>query len=174
MVGIPDGLGAFDNYDGTFTVLMNHDIRNPDAGGRYDMLLDGKGPQQMLDNMTVDGDGNLILQEDPGNQDYLARIWKFYPRERELVEIAKHDPARFGNRNGKIITPPTPPFNSDEESSGVIEITHLFRKNSQSSDWGRFDRHDDDEFDERFKWTNAAIGTISASPRRTIQRATLS
>jgi hypothetical protein len=29
----------------------------------------------------------------------------------------------------------------------------LFRKNSQSSDWGRFDRHGDDEFDEQFKWT---------------------
>jgi hypothetical protein len=28
MVGIPDGLGAFDNGDGTFTVLMNHEIPN--------------------------------------------------------------------------------------------------------------------------------------------------
>jgi hypothetical protein len=28
MVGIPDGLGAFDNGDGTFTVLMNHEISN--------------------------------------------------------------------------------------------------------------------------------------------------
>ena len=27
MVGIPDGLGAFDNGDGTFTVLMNHELR---------------------------------------------------------------------------------------------------------------------------------------------------
>ena len=27
MVGIPDGLGAFDNYDGTFTALMNHELR---------------------------------------------------------------------------------------------------------------------------------------------------
>src|SRR5215470_10155790 len=26
MCGIPDGLGAFDNGDGTFTVLMNHEI----------------------------------------------------------------------------------------------------------------------------------------------------
>src|SRR5262245_66269289 len=26
MVGIPDGLGAFDNGDGTFTVLMNYEI----------------------------------------------------------------------------------------------------------------------------------------------------
>ena len=28
MVGIPDGLGAFDNGDGTFTVLMNHEVGN--------------------------------------------------------------------------------------------------------------------------------------------------
>jgi hypothetical protein len=28
MVGIPDGLGAFDNGDGTFTVLMNHELGN--------------------------------------------------------------------------------------------------------------------------------------------------
>jgi RTX calcium-binding nonapeptide repeat (4 copies) len=28
MVGIPDGLGAFDNGNGTFTVLMNHEIAN--------------------------------------------------------------------------------------------------------------------------------------------------
>jgi hypothetical protein len=30
MAGIPDGLGAYDNGDGTFTVLMNHEI-NPTA-----------------------------------------------------------------------------------------------------------------------------------------------
>ena len=28
MAGIPDGLGAFDNGDGTFTVLINHEIRD--------------------------------------------------------------------------------------------------------------------------------------------------
>ena len=28
MAGIPDGLGAFDNGDGTFTVLMNHEMGN--------------------------------------------------------------------------------------------------------------------------------------------------
>jgi hypothetical protein len=27
LVGIPDGLGAFDNGDGTFTLMMNHEIR---------------------------------------------------------------------------------------------------------------------------------------------------
>jgi hypothetical protein len=28
MVGIPDGLGALDNGDGTFSVLMNHELPN--------------------------------------------------------------------------------------------------------------------------------------------------
>ena len=27
MVGVPDGLGAYDNFDGTITVLMNHELR---------------------------------------------------------------------------------------------------------------------------------------------------
>src|SRR5262245_41077663 len=31
MVGIPDGLGAFDNGDGTFTLLMNHEIASGGA-----------------------------------------------------------------------------------------------------------------------------------------------
>jgi hypothetical protein len=26
LVGVPDGLGAFDNGDGTFTLLVNHEI----------------------------------------------------------------------------------------------------------------------------------------------------
>src|SRR5262245_55309814 len=34
MVGIPDGLGAFDNGDGTFTVLMNHELGSTQGGTR--------------------------------------------------------------------------------------------------------------------------------------------
>ncbi|HEX6428789.1 MAG TPA: hypothetical protein VF008_13935, partial [Niastella sp.] len=34
MVGLPDGLGAFDNGDGTFTVLMNHEIGNTSGVAR--------------------------------------------------------------------------------------------------------------------------------------------
>jgi hypothetical protein len=43
MVGIPDGLGAFDNGDGTFTLLMNHEITNPGGIPRDHSLpaLDG-------------------------------------------------------------------------------------------------------------------------------------
>ena len=123
--------------------LTFKNIQKPEEGGRYDVLLDGTEDQQMLDNMTVDGDGNLIIQEDPGNQALLARIWKYSPRSDELVEVAKHDPKRFA--------PLTATLTQDEESSGVIEITHLLRKNLQP-EWNRLDRNDDDEFDPRCKW----------------------
>src|SRR5262245_4453612 len=34
MAGTPDGLGAFDNGDGTFTVLMNHEFSTGEGGPR--------------------------------------------------------------------------------------------------------------------------------------------
>jgi len=102
-------------------------IRRPEDGGCIDMLIDGTGPAQMMDNITVDGDGNLIIQEDPGGQVYLARIWKYYPKTGKLVEIAKADPARFGS-----------PTTQDEESSAVLEITELLE--SQHSRHHRHDR----------------------------------
>src|SRR5689334_15476554 len=34
MVGIPDGLGAYDNKDGTITVLMNHELNDTEGTTR--------------------------------------------------------------------------------------------------------------------------------------------
>ncbi len=52
MVGIPDGLGAFDNGDGTFTLLMNHElgntlgaIRAPRQQGRVRVEVDHRQEQ---------------------------------------------------------------------------------------------------------------------------------
>jgi hypothetical protein len=130
--------------------LTFDDIRDPETGGRIDMLLNGTEPHQMLDNITVDGDGNLLMQEDPGNQRRLSKIWKFDPRTRSLVEIAHHDPERFMPGGAKFKT-------IDEESSGVIEITSLLSKHP--SDRGRFgweererDEEEGDEADERLRW----------------------
>lgn len=113
--------------------LTFHDIGNPALGGRIDQLLDGTAPYQMLDNITVDRGGNVIIQEDPGNQAYLARVWLFNPRNGQLVELAQHDPARFK-------APQPAPFNQDEESSGVIEITSLLDAEDDDDDHGRHER----------------------------------
>lgn len=106
------------------------DVTNPILGGTLTMELTGKetitvagqthGPQ-MIDNITVGSDGVLILQEDPGNNQHLAKVWRFDPATKKLEMIAKFDEALFGDyRTGKVGTE-----TKDEESSGVIEITNI-------------------------------------------------
>jgi Bacterial protein of unknown function (DUF839) len=98
------------------------DPANPAAGGTISMMLEGTEtggtPERyhMLDNLTMNGRGQLVLQEDPGNQPYLARVWLYDVASDTLTQVAEHDPARFA--------PPTPPpFTQDEESSGVIDAS---------------------------------------------------
>lgn len=94
------------------------DQEDPAAGGTIEMLLDGTEGQKMLDNLAVTEKGSLVLQEDPGNQTYLARVWQYKPETDTLTLIAQHDPARF--------TPGVVGFlTQDEESSGVIDAQKL-------------------------------------------------
>ena len=106
-----------------------NDASNPAAGGTIRMLLDGTEGQQMLDNMTVTKDGKVLLQEDPGNQTHLAKIWEYDPTTDELLLLAQHDPDRFD--------PAAPaggePFlTQDEESSGIIDVTDILGSAGQN------------------------------------------
>ena len=98
------------------------DASRPELGGTFTALLDGTEGQKMLDNLTVSADGTLILLEDVGNNPRAGKVWHYDPATDTLTEIAHHDVSRFGDET----TPPTPPFNQDEESSGVIDVTSLF------------------------------------------------
>lgn len=136
--------------------LAFRDIRDPSQGGTIDQLIDGTGPNQMFDNITVDGNGNVILQEDPGNQAHNAKIWQYSPKSRSLTLLATSDPARFGSRNGMTVTPATPPFNRDEESSGVIDVTELLMRSREKGKG--HDRDDDDEKSgERQRWMKGGV-----------------
>jgi hypothetical protein len=113
------------NFDGNSRVwrLRFDDPSNPAGGGEIDMLLKGEEDggtsekHRMLDNMTINRHGQLVLQEDPGNQAYLARIWLYDIASDKLTEAAHHDPARFA--------PPSPALTQDEESSGVIDVSSI-------------------------------------------------
>ena len=72
-----------------------NDASDPTAGGTIKLLLDGTEGQQMLDNMTVNEDGKIIMQEDPGNNAHLAKVWEYDPETDELTQLAQHDPDRF-------------------------------------------------------------------------------
>ncbi len=102
------------------------DITNPTAGGTIEILVDGinDGPK-MMDNITVDAAGAVYLQEDPGNQVYLAKIWKYEPATDTLTLVAEHDATRFIAGASADIDG-TGTRQSDEESSGIVEVTDLF------------------------------------------------
>jgi hypothetical protein len=194
LVGIPDGLGAFDNGDGTFTLLMNHELQNtvgavrargakgafvskwilskdtlqvlhgedliqqvatwnpqagqynppakgvvisrlwrlnfrdpadPMAGGTIDMLLSGGEGQKMMDNLAVTTatpqlfrGGQTLIQEDPGNQPHIAKVWRYNNLTGSLELIAQHDPDRFAPGAPNFLT-------QDEESSGIIDVSDI-------------------------------------------------
>lgn len=98
--------------------LRFNDITNPESGGTLVALLEGAEGQKMLDNMTIDNYGNVLLQEDPGNQSYLARLWNYKISTDVLSEIAVHDSARFVTGGSLFLT-------QDEESSGIIDASGI-------------------------------------------------
>ena len=112
--------------------LRFYDIEHPEQGGTIEILLKGDEPNpdpqgigshKMFDNMTIDGCGRILLQEDPGNQTYLARIWVYGIESGHLIEIARHNPKFFDPAlaDPKFIT-------QDEESSGIIDAAEILGK----------------------------------------------
>jgi hypothetical protein len=72
------------------------------------------------DNLTVDGDGFVLVQEDPGGSSYIAKTWRINGSTGAAVQILESDRPRF--------TPGSPFFvTQDEESSGIIEVTHILQ-----------------------------------------------
>ena len=101
------------------------DRTNPTLGGSLELLADGleAAPMYMPDNLTVDASGHVVIQEDPGGNNYIARIWAYDIATKALAPIATFDPAQF--------TPATPGFiTNDEESSGIIEAPSAFGANT--------------------------------------------
>ncbi len=99
--------------------LTFNDVNNPASGGTIDMLVeDDEEGHRMFDNITVDSRGRVLLQEDPGNQAYIARIWQYSPASDSLVEVAHFDPDLFAPGGSSFLT-------QDEESSGIIDVSSI-------------------------------------------------
>ncbi len=98
--------------------LRFSDITNPENGGTIDLLMNGTEGQKMFDNIGFDADGNLVLQEDPGNQSYLARMWKYVPATGAAFPIATFRTNLFTSGQSGFLT-------QDEESSGVVDVTSI-------------------------------------------------
>jgi secreted PhoX family phosphatase len=78
---------------------------------------DQPGPR-IMDNITVNSRGQVIIQEDVGGQDYVGGVFQYDPASGNVVRIAQHDPERFAPGAAGFLT-------RDEESSGVIPVPFL-------------------------------------------------
>ncbi len=108
--------------------LTFDDITHPENGGVIEIALDSPAavPGEMFDNITVNFNGDVLLQEDPGNQAYVAKVWQWDASTQELIQVAQHNPALFGAA-GIDLYPSIPGVQGtqDEESSGIIDLSHI-------------------------------------------------
>lgn len=102
----------------TLTLLVSGPVGTADNPAATGSQGAGSPGPQMFDNLTVNDRGQVLLNEDVGNQSCLGGIWLYNIASSTLLEIAHHDPARF--------TPGAPGFlTNDEESSGIIPAPFL-------------------------------------------------
>ncbi len=109
--------------------LHFNDVEHPERGGSLTLLLDGSEAPYLSkpDNMTIDDEGNLLIQEDPGGNDHLARIVAYNIHNGDRGVVARFDPGLFGVSNPSGVTPDERAFlTTDEESSGIISTDGLF------------------------------------------------
>jgi hypothetical protein len=104
--------------------LTFNNMVNP-TGGTIELVVDSSSltgtdgaTAQDFDNMTVDGNGFVFIQEDPGGDPYIAKTWRVNPVTKTAVQVFESDRARF--------VPGAPMFlTTDEESSGIIDVTDI-------------------------------------------------
>ncbi|MFZ4519968.1 MAG: alkaline phosphatase PhoX [Microthrixaceae bacterium] len=109
--------GANPSLGGTAEVMYESPANDPSLAP-----ADQAGPR-MMDNITVTPSGDVLIQEDPGNQPYVAGIWQYDPGTDQIRKVLVHDPARFAVGAPGFVT-------QDEESSGIIPLQDITGANN--------------------------------------------
>lgn len=95
------------------------DSSRPELGGTIEMLLDGTEGGKMFDNIAVSSLGYVYLQEDVGNNAHLGKVWRYDVASDTLTEVLRADAQLFTPGGSGFLT-------QDEESTGIIDASHLF------------------------------------------------
>lgn len=129
--GATEGAGLDLRDGGGLWRLRFKDIDHPFAGATLTLLLDGSeslgGSEPKLnkpDNVAIDGHGNILIQEDPGNNNHIARIVAYRIKDGALGVVARFDPSLFGP--GATDDPLR--LTTDEESSGIVDTEQILGK----------------------------------------------
>jgi len=104
---------------GLWKVSWN-DIEQPELGGTLELVLDGSEGLNLNkpDNMTIDRNGNMLIQEDPGDVADVARILAYRLSDGAYGAVAEFDADQFAPEGDDFLT-------MNEESSGIIDTEDL-------------------------------------------------
>src|SRR5262245_45566357 len=75
--------------------LRFDDIEHPEKGGTIEILLKGDEGHGMLDNVTIDHRGRILMDEDPGGADRVAKIWLYDISSGDFIQVGEHNPKFF-------------------------------------------------------------------------------
>ncbi|MFN8438520.1 MAG: esterase-like activity of phytase family protein [Cytophagales bacterium] len=120
---VADGVGTQIGRSKLWRLTFD-DLSDPTKGGVAEAVLDGTEGHNMLDNLTIDAYGHVLLNEDVGNNAHNGKVWQYSIATDSLKLLAKHDVSRFGD----IGVAATAPFNQDEETSGIIDMEQILGK----------------------------------------------
>ncbi len=96
-------------------------IEQPELGGTITAVLDGTEGQKMLDNLTIDDYGHVLLVEDVGNNVRVGRVLQYDIATDKLTTVGEHDKTRFLNGGTNFLT-------QDEEASGILDVQSILGK----------------------------------------------
>jgi hypothetical protein len=91
---------------------------NPMLGGQITAVLDGTEGQKMLDNITIDHYGHILLVEDVGGNAHLGKVWQYTIATDVLKQVGSHDSTRFLSGGANYLT-------IDEEASAIIDVEEV-------------------------------------------------
>lgn len=114
-----------DKIDGLSQLLRLDfdDARAPERGGRMRVALTASAiGGQMFDNIAADGDGRILIDEDPGEAAFASGIWLYDPRSPgKAGRLFEADHARFVDTSSPAF------LTQDEEQSGILEVTETVK-----------------------------------------------
>lgn len=124
----PDDKTVLKRDGGALWKFTFTDVKNPLKGGSIEMLLDGSEAPYLNkpDNITVDAFGHIMIQEDPGNNEQVSRLFAYDLTSKKIAVVAKFKDEYFAASSKTKMT-------IDEESSGIIDATKYFKTDANDT-----------------------------------------